>query len=408
MAVTKQAKRSAADKVSKALSGQPEDGRIIEAWTDEAFALATGVIQILDENGHADPQRVPQISPEAHRQLYRGMLQSRLLDDRLMPLQRQGRIGFYIEARGQEAGMIGGAHAIEPRDYFISGLRETAAGIYRGVPLRTHMAQMFGNANDVTLGHQLPCHSGTRASNHLIMSSCVSSQLPQAVGVAWAAKLDKTDTVVLGYMGDGGTSEEDFHVAMNFAAVFKLPVVFVCQNNQWAISTPLSQQTASQTIAVKGLAYGIPSYRVDGNDIFAVYSTIKAAVDRARAGDGPSFIENLTYRVGPHSSSDDPTRYRDPHEPEPWRTKDPLVRYRKWLDAEGLLPSEQEAELAAHVEREIREAIAAEEAAAKPPLRSLIETVFAKPNWLLEEQLAELQRVRAKRGGGASDEGPLG
>lgn len=372
----------------------------VEVWTDEDHARATGIIQILNENGVADPQRVPPLTHDEHRRIYRGMLQSRLLDDRLMPLQRQGRIGFYIEARGQEAGMIGGAHAIEARDYFISGLRETAAGIYRGVPLRTHLAQMFGNVNDVTLGHQLPCHSGTRASNHLVMSSCVSSQLPQAAGVAWAAKLSKSDVVALGYMGDGGTSEEDFHVALNFAAVFKLPVVFVCQNNQWAISTPLCQQTVSETLAVKGLAYGIPSYRVDGNDIFAVYTTIKAAVDRARAGLGPSFIENLTYRVGPHSSSDDPTRYRDPKEPEPWRSRDPLARYRTWLAAEGILSEAAERNLSAELDREIREHIAAEEAAPKPTTRTLIESVFAKPNWLLEEQLAELERVRARRGSG--------
>ena len=389
--------------LSRSKSGQGESFEEVEVWSDEDYANATGIIEILDENGNADPARVPQFSVADHKRLYAGMLQSRLLDDRLMPLQRQGRIGFYIEARGQEAGMIGGAHAIAPRDYFISGLRETAAGIYRGMPLRTHLAQMFGNVNDLTLGHQLPCHSGTRASNHLVMSSCVSSQLPQAVGVAWAAKLSKTDVVALGYMGDGGTSAEDFHVAMNFAAVFKLPVVFVCQNNQWAISTPLAMQTVSETIAIKGLAYGIPSYRVDGNDVFAVYSTVKAAVDRARAGEGPTFIENLTYRVGPHSSSDDPTRYRDPKEPEPWRTKCPLRRYRLWLAKAGILSEAEEATLAAALEQEIRDGITAEEAAPKPALTTLIDQVFAEPTWILKEQLAELQRVRERRGTSSGD-----
>lgn len=389
--------------LSRSKSGQGESFEEVEVWSDEDYANATGIIEILDENGNADPARVPQFSPAEHKRLYAGMLQSRLLDDRLMPLQRQGRIGFYIEARGQEAGMIGGAHAIAPRDYFISGLRETAAGIYRGMPLRTHLAQMFGNVNDLTLGHQLPCHSGTRASNHLVMSSCVSSQLPQAVGVAWAAKLSKTDVVALGYMGDGGTSAEDFHVAMNFAAVFKLPVVFVCQNNQWAISTPLAMQTVSETIAIKGLAYGIPSYRVDGNDVFAVYRTVKAAVDRARAGQGPTFIENLTYRVGPHSSSDDPTRYRDPKEPEPWRTKCPLRRYRLWLAKAGILSEAEEATLAAALEQEIRDGITAEEAAPKPALTTLIDQVFAEPTWILKEQLAELQRVRERRGTSSGD-----
>lgn len=391
-----------AHKLNRAKSGQQESFEEIEVWTDEDHANATSVVRILDEEGNADPERVPALSDAEHKRLYAGMLQSRLLDDRLMPLQRQGRIGFYIEARGQEAGMIGGAHAIEPRDYFFSGLRETAAGIYRGVPLRTHLAQMFGNVNDVTLGHQLPCHSGTRQSNHLVMSSCVSSQLPQAVGVAWAAKLSKTNDVALAYLGDGGTSEDDFHIAMNFAAVFQLPVVFVCQNNQWAISTPLSLQTASATIAIKGLAYGIPSYRVDGNDVFAVYATAKDAVERARAGGGPTFIESLTYRVGPHSSSDDPSRYRDPQEPEPWRTRCPLRRYKAWLAQQDILAEAAEATLAADLEQEIRDGIAAEEAADKPALRTMIEAVFAKPNWILEEQLADLERVRARRGRAAS------
>ena len=215
--------------------------------------------------------------------MYTGMLRSRLLDQRLLPLQRQGRIGFYIGATGQEAGVIAGAHAIGPEDYFVPGLRETSAALYRGFPLRTHLAQIFGNTNDLGQGRQMPCHSGSRASRHIVMSSCVSSQLPHATGIAMAAKITGRPDVALGYCGDGGTSEEDFHVALNFAAVFKAPVVFVCQNNQWAISTPLSLQTVSPTIAIKGLAYGMPSLRVDGNDVFAMYVAIKQAVDRARA-----------------------------------------------------------------------------------------------------------------------------
>lgn len=386
----------------RARSGQGES-RSIEVWTDEAYARATGLFQILDPDGRADRALVPRLSPEELVRIFRGMLLSRTLDDRLMPLQRQGRIGFYIEARGQEAGIVGGAHAINAEDWFISGLRETSAGIYRGVPLRTHLAQLFGNAADLGKGHQLPCHSGTRASHHLTMSSCVSSQLPQATGVAWAAKIRKDPRVVLGYMGDGGTSEEDFHVALNFAGVFQVPVVFVCLNNQWAISTPLSAQTVSATLAVKGLAYGVPSVRVDGNDIFAVYATVKEAADRARAGGGPTFIEALTYRLGAHSSSDDPTRYRDPKEPEAWRRKDPLVRFGTWLDGEGVLSRAEQDRIGKDIEAEIREGVAAEEAAPRPALRTLIEDVFARPNWRLEEQLRELEATKRRTGGGGQD-----
>jgi pyruvate dehydrogenase E1 component alpha subunit len=385
-----------------ARAGAAGSDQFTEVWTDNEEAAATGLYQILDESGRADPARVPALSPEELRQMYAGMLRSRLLDQRLLPLQRQGRIGFYIGATGQEAGVIAGAHAIGPDDWFVPGLRETSAALYRGFPLRTHLAQVFGNVNDLGQGRQMPCHSGSRASKHIVMSSCVSSQLPHATGIAMAAKIkagpNQRPDVALGYCGDGGTSEEDFHVALNFAATFKAPVVFVCQNNQWAISTPLSLQTVSPTIAIKGLAYGIPSLRVDGNDVFAMYVAIKQAVDRARAGGGPSFIEALTYRLGAHSSSDDPTRYRDEAEPAAWREKDPLLRFRKWLADQHILDPAEEAALSAQLEQEIRDGIAAEEAAAAPPLSSLIEDVFAEPTAGLREQLADLERVRARRG----------
>jgi pyruvate dehydrogenase E1 component alpha subunit len=393
---TNGAGRKPAPQKVKSRSGiEREDS--VTVWSDEEYARATGLVQILDEEGRADPARLPQLAPAELVRIFRGMVQSRLLDTRLLPMQRQGRIGFYIGPTGQEAGLIGGAHAIGPEDYFVPGLRETAAGLYRGMPLRTHLAQAFGNVNDLAKGRQLPCHSGTRASHHIIMSSCVSSQIPHATGIAMAAKIKKDPIVALCYLGDGGTSEEDFHVGLNFAAVYQVPVVFVCQNNQWAISTPLELQTVSETIAVKGLAYGIPSVRVDGNDVFAVYATVKEAVDRARAGGGPSFIESLTYRVGPHSSSDDPTRYRDEAEPESWRRKDPLVRYKKWLAESGTLSETEQARLTDELDREIREAIALEEKAPPPPVASIIGDVFAEPTWLLEEQLAELERVRSKR-----------
>jgi pyruvate dehydrogenase E1 component alpha subunit len=380
----------------KTRSGTSLDDRV-DTWSDEDYARATGLVQILDEQGQADPARLPKLGLAELVRLFRGMVTSRLLDTRLLPMQRQGRIGFYIGPTGQEAGLIGGAHALGPADYFVPGLRETAAGLYRGMPLRTHLAQIFGNANDLGHGRQLPCHSGTRASHHIVMSSCVSSQIPHATGIAMAAKIKKDPIVALCYLGDGGTSEEDFHVGLNFAAVYQVPVVFVCQNNQWAISTPLELQTASETIAVKGLAYGIPSIRADGNDVFAMYATVKEAVDRARAGGGPTFIEALTYRIGPHSSSDDPTRYRDEAEPEAWRQKDPLSRFKKWLAASGTLSDSEQMALTEEIDREIRDAIALEEKAAPPELRTLITDVYAETNWILEEQLADLQRVRAKR-----------
>jgi pyruvate dehydrogenase E1 component alpha subunit/2-oxoisovalerate dehydrogenase E1 component alpha subunit len=206
------------------------------------------------------------------------------------------------------------------------------------------------------------------------------------VGIAMAARLRKQPTVALCFFGDGATSEDDFHAGLNFAAVFKAPVVLVCQNNQWAISTPVARQTCSESLAVKGLAYAIPSLRVDGNDVLAMYATIKAAVDTARGGGGPTFIEAVTYRLGAHASADDPTHYRDGGEVAAWQTRDPLLRFGRWLHEQGVLPNEAQVATRQRITDEIRAAIAAQEAVGPPPPASLFEDVLSQPTWLLEEQ----------------------
>jgi pyruvate dehydrogenase E1 component alpha subunit/2-oxoisovalerate dehydrogenase E1 component alpha subunit len=231
-----------------------------------------------------------------------------------------------------------------------------------------------------------------RAVNQVSWSSCLGPQLPQAVGAAWAAKLRGERTVVLGFVGDGATSEPDFHAAMNFAAVFKTPCVLVCQNNHWAISVPASRQTASATFAVKGRAYGIPSVRVDGNDLLAVYAAVKDAVDRARRGEGPSFIEAFTYRIGAHSTSDDPTRYRSQDEVEAWMKKDPLMRLRAHLVHLGLVDDEKDAALEQELNAEIAEAINVVEKLGPPARETLFDDVYAELPWHLAEQKAELLR----------------
>jgi pyruvate dehydrogenase E1 component alpha subunit/2-oxoisovalerate dehydrogenase E1 component alpha subunit len=272
------------------------------------------------------------------------------------------------------------------------------AALYRGLPVRGAVAQLFGNANDVGRGRQMPVHLSTpRALNFIPPSSCVATQLPHATGIAWAARMQGKRIVVLAYLGEGATSAEDFHSAMNFAAVYHAPVVFLCENNQWAISTPASEQTASETFAIKALAYGMPGVRVDGNDVLGVYAVVNEAVARARRGEGPTLIEAVTYRTGAHSTADDPSRYRSEADDAAWRDKDPLARFRTWLGGRGILDDAAEAALRAAVEQEIQEAVDAEENAPPPPLRSLIEDVFARPTAALEEQLADLERVRAKR-----------
>jgi pyruvate dehydrogenase E1 component alpha subunit/2-oxoisovalerate dehydrogenase E1 component alpha subunit len=361
---------------------------------------ALSLVQILREDGSADAARVPELSNEQLVRLYRGMLLIRVMDERLLAMQRQGRIGFYGEAKGQEAAVIGPAAALGPEDWLVPALRDAGGALYRGLTLRQYIAQIFGNANDVEQGRQLPCHPGTRAAKYVTMSSCIATQIPHAVGMAMAAKITKDPVVVLGCMGDGATSEEDFHVAINFAGVFKAPVVLYCANNQWAISTPCTQQTASKTFAIKGLAYGLPSVRVDGNDILAVYATVKAAVERARRGEGPTFVEALTYRVSAHSSSDDPSRYRDERITEQWKQKDPIDRFGRFLTARGLLTLERIEELREQLDAEVREAIASEEPTVPPPLRSIVEDVFAKVPAHLEAELAEIEPLPRQKTGG--------
>lgn len=373
---------------------------LVEAPSEAALAP----VQLLRPDGSADAARLDPLL-QAHRidrelllRLYRGMLLVRIMDERLLTLQRQGRIGFYGEARGQEAAVIGTAAALDEEDYVVPALREAGAGIYRGLPLRAYIAQIFGNQNDVCKGRQMPCHPGSRAARYVTMSSCIATQLSHATGMAMAAEhLFRTEkrprTVIAGYLGDGATSEGDFHVALNFAGVFSAPVVFVCQNNQWAISTPASAQTASRTMAEKAIAYGIPSVRVDGNDVLACYVAMREAVVRARQGGGPQFIEALTYRVSAHSSSDDPSRYRDESVTAAWReARCPLARFRTFLFARGLLDDRADATLKSALDAEVRAAIAAEESVPPPPLSTLVEDVFANVPAVLKEELAEVLR----------------
>ena len=235
--------------------------------------------------------------------IYTEMLRLRILDQRMLTLQRQGRIGFYGTATGEEAAIIGSAFALGKDDWIFPALRQGGAALLRGYPLVEYISQCMGNAADKTKGRQMPSHYCYRPANFVSWSSCIGTQIPHAVGVAWAMKIRGDQNVAVAYMGDGATSQGDFHVAMNFAGVYKVPVVFFCQNNQWSISVNIKQQTASESIAIKAVAYGFEGVTVDGNDVLAVYSATKDAVDKARAGNGPALVEAVTYRMGAHSSS---------------------------------------------------------------------------------------------------------
>lgn len=321
---------------------------------------------------------------------FREMRRLRLLDAKMIILQRQGRVGFYGACTGQEAVPIGTALALGHNDWVFPALREQSIMLVRGFSLQAFIAQVFGNSGDVQKGRQMPSHHSGRAVHQVSWSSNIGPQIPQAVGAAWAMKLRKDPGVTLGFMGDGATSQPDFHAAMNFAAVFKVPCVLVCQNNHWSISVPTAKQTASKTIAIKGRAYGMPSRRVDGNDVLAVYSAMREACENARAGGGPTFIEFLTYRIGAHSTSDDPTRYRSDDEVASWMKKDPLDRLRAYLWARGLFDDAKDAALEEELTSEINDAVRAVEAMPAMDRASLFDDVYDELPWHLRAQRDEL------------------
>ena len=355
------------------------------------------VLKVIRDDGSADPAGDPGLSEEDAIRLYRFMLLERTLDQRMLSLQRQGRIGFYGPSVGQEAAIVGAAFATGPTDWIFPQYREPGAALVRGMPLAELIAQFFGNAKDPVQGRQMPCHYVYRAGNFMSISSVVGSQIPLAVGAAWAATIRKDDAAFLVYFGDGGTSTPDFHVGMNFAGVFRAPVVFLCNNNQWAISLPLHKQTRAETIAQKASAYGIEGVRVDGMDALAVFAATRRAVEKARSGGGPTLVEALTYRLGPHSSSDDPSRYRDEKEVEAWRQRDPIDLMRGHLVARGIWDAEADARLRQELDDAITEAVHAVESAPPPPIESVFADVYAEMPPNLEEQLEDVRRLRGGR-----------
>lgn len=346
------------------------------------------LFSVLRDDGTADPKTDSFLPRDTLLEMYRQMLRIRRIDERMLGKQRQGKVGFYGTITGQEATPIATGLALEAGDWVFPALREAAIMLVRGFPLGTWLAQVYGNHADLLKGRQMPSHQSGRAVHQVAWSSCIGPQIPQAVGAAMAMRSRQSKQVSIGFMGDGATSEPDFHAAMTFAGIWKPPVVLICQNNHWSISVPTSKQTASKTIAVKAHAYGIKGVRVDGNDVLAVHRVVKEAVDRARAGDGPTFIECVTYRMGPHSSSDDPTRYRQNEEVEAWAKKDPLARLERYLRTAELLDDEQQARMEEELRAEFDAAIAEVEDLGPPSRESIFEDVYRELPPHLEQQRA--------------------
>lgn len=357
--------------------------------------MSLEVLQVIKPSGDYVENMEPEISKDELRRLYRIMVLTRNLDTRGLQLQRQGRIGFYIGCLGQEAAQVGSAYALKPEDWTFPAYREIGAALMRGVTVKELMNHYFANAEDLQHGRQLMNLYGAKSVNFVTGSAPIATQIPHAVGAGLAAKLTGDPVVTMAYFGDGATSANDFHTGMNFAGVYKTPTVLFCQNNHWAISVPLEKQTAAQSIAIKAQAYGFEGVRVDGNDILAVYRTAREAVDKARRGGGPTLIEAVTYRMGPHSSSDDPKRYRTEQELEEWQKRDPIARFRKYLEKKHIWSEADEKKVQDETSRELEEAIAHSETIPKPSIETLFTDVYAEMPWHLEEQLRQLKEEKS-------------
>src|SRR5262245_9999316 len=347
-------------------------------------------LSVLDENGKADPKLVPEIPPDKLLAMYRTMFLSRRLDEAMLRRQRQGQMGTFAPASGQEAAQVGAMAALTDRDWLVPSFREVPAALWRGASLRS----VFLYAMGFEEGSEVP--EGTRV---LPISIPVGSQACHATGLAWASKLKKEGTVAIGFFGDGATSEGAVHEAMTFGGVFRLPAIFLCQNNHWAISTPREKQTAAATIAQKAIGYGIAGVQVDGNDVFAVYRAVSEAAERARAGEGPTLVEAVTWRQLMHTTADDPRVYRTEEAEKSWGPTDPLRRFRIWLEGRGLWDAGKESALAAEVATQIdaafKEAVAYRDGAPDP--LEMFDFVFHPTPPDLLAQRAEAQDELAGR-----------
>lgn len=349
-------------------------------------------MQVIRDDGSLDPKLDPGLSLEQLVALYKAMVRTRIVDDRLEKIQRQGRIAFHVGSLGEEAAIIGSAAALRDQDWIVPCYREVGALLWRGYPLQQYVDHMYGNAGDPVHGRQMPDHSFSRAHRYLAVSAPIGTQIPHAVGVAMAAKKRGLDECVGVFFGDGATSSNDFHAAMNFAGVYQSPVLFLCRNNGYAISLPVARQTATRTLAEKAAAYRVMASRVDGNDVLAVLGAVREGVQRAANGGGPTFIELLTYRVGGHSTSDDPRIYRSEDEVDAWRRADPIVRLRKHMEQRKIWNEALDDDWRTVCELEVKDCVRRAEDKPPPELAQMFTDVYAEQPWHLREQQAESVR----------------
>ncbi|NWJ45925.1 MAG: thiamine pyrophosphate-dependent dehydrogenase E1 component subunit alpha [Chloroflexi bacterium] len=347
---------------------------------DRPYQVLTHKGQLVDEP--------PALSPDKLIELHRYMLATRIFSDKIIALQRQGRAGTFGSLAGQEATAVGLSAPLKPQDWLATSYREAGCFLVRGVPYNDLLYYFKGYPPDNT-------HTRT---NTLPIQIVIGTQMLHTTGLALGAKIKGDDAVALGICGDGATSEGDFNESLNFAGVFKAPAILAVTNNGWAISTPRRKQSVVQTLALRGAGFGVPAYLVDGNDVLAVYKVMEQAVARARAGEGPSLIETITYRMGAHTTADDPSRYVPKEDLEYWRQRDPIDRFRKYLFAQHLLDEASEHIMAETIEREINEAVDYVEARTKPTPDLIFDITFEQPTPRMQQQREEMRREMREKG----------
>jgi 2-oxoisovalerate dehydrogenase E1 component alpha subunit len=360
------------------------DSQLFQPFSDEPISL-------IDRSGEWKGTFDLDLDPTALRGMYHDLVAGRMMDERLSRLQRQGRVSFVAPSAGHEGAQVGVAHALERgRDWLFPYYRDTTLLLAFGLPPVEMLGQAMATRADTNKGRQMPSHNGSKGLNIFTIASPIASHIAPAVGAAISMKVQASGQVAATSFGEGATSEGDFHAALNFAGAQGAPVVFVCENNRYAISVDYNKQTGAESIAAKAHAYGMPGYTVDGMDALATYYVVREAVERARSGLGPTLVETLVYRYGAHSSADDDSRYRPREEVEAWKRRDPLERFRMFLEGRELWDDASEEELRLEIDEAFKSATAEAEAAGPIPLEWMFEDVFASPLASLEEQRRDL------------------
>lgn len=376
---------------------QQSDNVVYQPYFVNADSLSIPVLKVLKQDGTLhDGAAMPDIDEALALKIYDTMVFIRVLDDRMVASQRQGRISFYMTCKGEEASIIGSAAGLSDHDMIMAQYREQGALAFRGFSIENFMNQMFSNAKDLGKGRQMPIHYGSKELNYMTISSPLATQIPQATGYAYGQKLQGIDALTMCYFGEGAASEGDFHAGLNMAAVLNSPAIFYCRNNGYAISTSTEDQYAGDGIAPRGVSYGINTIRVDGNDCLAVLLATQTARKYALENNKPVLIEAMSYRLGAHSTSDDPSGYRSKEEEEMWAKIDGVLRFKTWLELQGWWDEAKESALYEKYRAQVLAQLKVSEKEPTPKLVELVSDVYSDIPKHLQQQLTELRSHLAK------------